>query len=67
MGFDEIKKNLWEIVYNKRTKDRVRQKTLKQLAEVTVQSLELIRMAEILNRIEMMNKDLMERYAFVLE
>ncbi|MGD9534404.1 MAG: ECF-type sigma factor [Candidatus Nitrosocosmicus sp.] len=67
MGFDEIKKNLWEIVDDKRTKDRMRLKALKQLAQVTVQSLELIPMAEILNRIEMMNKDLRDRYTLVLE
>jgi L-ribulose-5-phosphate 3-epimerase UlaE len=39
--FNEIKKNLREIVDNKKTKERVKIKALKQLSEITVQSLEL--------------------------
>ncbi len=39
--FNEIKKNIWEIVDNKNTKERVKIKALKRLSEITVQLLEL--------------------------
>ncbi len=37
LSFDEIKKKLWEIVDNKKTKDRDKIKALKQLANITVE------------------------------
>jgi hypothetical protein len=41
LTFDEIKKNLWEIVDNKRTKTRDKVQALKLLADIIVQTLEL--------------------------
>ena len=39
---NEIKKNLWEIVDNKKTKVRDRIKALKQLPDISVEVLEFI-------------------------
>ena len=47
MSINEIKENLWEIVDNKKAKERVKIKAVKQLTKITVQSLELIPFAGI--------------------
>jgi|tagenome__1003787_1003787.scaffolds.fasta_scaffold20688717_2 hypothetical protein len=40
LTFDEIRKNLWEIIDNKKTKARDKIQALKQLADITVELLE---------------------------
>jgi hypothetical protein len=43
LTFDEIRKNLWEIVDNKRTKHRDKIKALKQLTNIAaIESLDII-------------------------
>ena len=66
MILDEIRKNLWEIVNNKRTKDRDKIKALKQLANVAVESLELIPILEIMFRVEKLNENLKKREKMIL-
>ena len=67
MSFDEIKKNLWEIVDNKRTKDRDKIKALKQPTIITVESLEVIPILEVMLRVEKLNEDLKQREKIILE
>ena len=67
MSFDEIKKNLWEIVDNKRTKVRDKIKALRQLANIAVESLELIPILEVMLRVEKLNEDLKQREKIILE
>jgi len=62
ISINEIKENLWEIVDNKKAKERVKIKALKQLAKITVQSLELIPCAEIVCGLKKINEDLREIY-----
>jgi predicted transcriptional regulator len=50
LTFDEIRKNLWEIVDDKRTKARDKIKALKQLANIAVESLEIIPILEVMLR-----------------
>jgi hypothetical protein len=57
---------LWEIVEDKRTKDRDKIKALKQLADITVESLELIPILEIMLRVERLNDDLKQREKIIL-
>jgi hypothetical protein len=61
MSFDEIRKKLWEIVDNKRTKDRDKIKALKQLADITVETVEFIPILEVMLRINKLNEDLKKR------
>ena len=58
MSFDKIKKKLWEIVDNKRTKDRDKIQALKQLADITVESLEFIPILEVMLRVKWLNEEL---------
>jgi hypothetical protein len=66
LSFDEIKKNLWQIVDNKKTKDRNKVKALKQLADITVESLEFIPILEIMRKVEKLNEDLKEKGKIIL-
>ena len=66
LTFDEIRKNLWEIVDNKKTKARDKIKALKQLANVAVESLELIPILEIMLRLEKLNEELKQREKMIL-
>jgi hypothetical protein len=66
LTFDEIRKKLWEIVDNKRTKDRYKIKALKQLSNIAVESLELIPILEIMLRVDKLNEDLMKREKMIL-
>jgi hypothetical protein len=67
MSFDEVKKNLWQIVDNKKTKARDKIKALKQLANIAVESLELILILEIVVRVERLSEDLKQREKLILE
>jgi len=67
MSFDEIKKNLYQIVDNKRTKDGDKIKALRQLADIAVESLELIPVLEVMLRVEKLNEDLKQREKIILE
>jgi hypothetical protein len=66
MSFDEIRKKLWEIVDNKRTKDRDKIKALKQLANIAVESLEIIPILEVMLKVEKLNEDLKRREKMIL-
>ncbi len=61
MSFNELKKNLWEIVDNEKTNDRVKIKAIKQLSEITVQALDLIPIAVTINMIQEVDENLKER------
>ena len=61
MIFDEVKKNLWQIVDNKKTKARDKIKVLKQLAGITVKTLEFIPILEVILRVNKLNEDLKKR------
>jgi hypothetical protein len=67
LSFDEIKKNLWELVDNKRTKDRDKIQALKQLANIVVEPLEFIPLLEVMLSVEKLNEDLKQREAIILE
>ena len=66
LTFDEIRKNLWEIVDNKKTKARDKIKALKQLANIAVESLELIPILEVMLRVEKLTGDLKKREKMIL-
>ena len=66
LTLDEIKKKLWEIVDNKRTKDRDKIKALKQLANIAVESLGLIPILEVMLRVDKLNEDLKKREKMIL-
>jgi hypothetical protein len=66
LTIDEIKKNLWEIVDEKKTKDRDKIEALKQLADITIESLELIPILEIMLRVDKLNEDLKQREKMIL-
>ena len=57
MSFDEVKKNLWQIVDNKKTKTRDKIQALKQLTNITIESLELIPILEVMLRVDKLNED----------
>jgi len=61
MCFDEVKKKLWEIVDNKRTKDKDKILALKQLADIEVETLEFIPLLEVMLRVNKLNEDLKKR------
>jgi predicted transcriptional regulator len=67
LTLDEIKKNLWQIVDGKKTKARDKIKALEQLANIAVESLELIPILEIMLRVERLNEDLKQREKIILE
>ena len=62
----EIRKKLWEIVDNKKTKTRDKIQTLKQLSDIAVESLELIPILEVMLRVEKLNEDLKKREKMIL-
>jgi len=62
----EIRKKLWEIVDNKKTKTRDKIQTLKQLSDIAVESLELIPILEVMLRVEKLNKYLNKREKIIL-
>lgn len=66
MSFDEIKKNLWQIVDDKKTKIRDKIHALKQLAGITVETLEFIPILEVMLRVEKLNEDLKKREKMIL-
>jgi len=66
LTFDEIRKKLWEIVDNKKTKVRDKIKALKQLADISVESLEFIPILEVMLRVNKLNEDLKEREKKIL-
>jgi hypothetical protein len=66
LTLDEIRKNLLQIVDDKRTRDRDKIKALKQLINIAVESLEVISIIEILLRVEKLNGDLKQRENIIL-
>ena len=66
MSFDKIKKKLWEIVDNKRTKDRDKIQALKQLADITVEAIEFSSILEVMLRVNKLNEDLKKREQMIL-
>jgi predicted transcriptional regulator len=66
MSFDGIKKNLWQIVDNKKTKPRDKIQALKQLADITVETLEFIPLLDIMLRVNKLNEDLKKREKMIL-
>jgi DNA-binding CsgD family transcriptional regulator len=66
MSFDEIKNNLWEIVDNKKAKDRDKIQSLNQLADITIETLEFIPILEVMLRVNKLNEDLKEREKKIL-
>lgn len=61
LTIDEIKKNLWQIVDNKKTKPRNKIQALKQLADIIVETLEIIPILEVMLRVNKLNENLKKR------
>ncbi len=57
---------MWEIVDNKKTKVRDKIQALEQVSNIAVESLELILILEIMQRVEKLKADLKEREKKIL-
>jgi hypothetical protein len=66
LTLDEIRKKLWEIVDDRKSKARDKIKALRQLANIAVESLELIPVLEVMLRVNKLNEDLKKREEMIL-
>jgi hypothetical protein len=66
LTLDEIRKQLWEVIDNKKTKDRDKIKALRQLTNIAIESLECIPILEVMLRVQKLNEDLKEREKIIL-